>query len=225
MGAWHYHAHALLEFPEGRFAWRDGTDRDEGKRVCDEIAQQWVTIAARKGEHVAPLWNHRLLAAGPCIEGLRDDSGDADFWSESKDAVARVIQYPMRDLAQGISAWRLGQDKESIAAKTFELVRDARGWKMRRAWGRWRKKCPAEIAGMEVKEEAAADEASGESAAPPGATPLGTMRRVFLAARSGQGWARGALIELESSVRNNTRFARRLVAWVRAGLNLERDGP
>lgn len=225
MGAWHYHAHAILEFPEGRLAWTDGVGNREGKKVSDELSDKWVVIAKRNGEEVMPLWNHRLLSHGPAIEGLRGDSGDADFWSESKDAVARVIQYPMRDLAQGVSAWKLGGDYEKVTVKVRELVKDARGWKMRRAWGRWRKKCPAEIAALAEEKKLVEDGEETAAASPPSATPLGTMRRVFHAARAGNGWARGALIELESSVRNNTRFARRLVAWVRAGLNMERDGP
>lgn len=224
LGAWHYHVHALLEFPAGTFPTVESEDRGKKVQTNSLLAAQWVAIASRKGEEVSPLWHHRLLAAGPAIVALRDDTGDPDFWSESKDGVAKVIQYPMRDLAQGISAWRVGGDPVTVAERVHELVRDGRAWKMRRAWGRWRRRCPEEAAAAQL-EEGGPEEEGTESAPPAAAKPLGTMRRVFLAARAGHAWAREALQGLEGNCRNNTRFARRLVAWVRAGLSRERDGP
>lgn len=227
LGAWHYHVHGLLEFPGGRFHTERRPYKETTHEVSAEMERRWQEIGERFGEGLSPLFNHRLTAAGPCIESLRQDSGDPDFWSESKDVAARIIQYPMRDLAQGITAWRIGGDAAVMGEKVRELVKDGRGWKMRRAWGAWRKRCPQELeAAVAAEKDAAEEEAEeGKESAPPAAAkPLGTMRRVFLAARQGHQWAREAIRALESSVRNDTRFAKRLVAWCRAAC-VEKGGP
>jgi hypothetical protein len=223
-GAWHYHCHALLEFPAGRFSVEATEAQGKKFESSPELAAKWVSIAAAVGEDVLPMYNRLVLAAGGPIEGLRDDRADTDFWSESRDLVARLVQYPMRDLAQGITAFKLGSSPHVAAERIDELCRSSRGWKMRRAWGRWRKKCPAHAEALK-KEAAEAAEKSGTST-PPAAQPLGTMRRVFFAARAGNAWAVEALKGLEASTRNNTRFCKRLVAWVRAAIGgKERDGP
>lgn len=224
LGAWHYHVHALLEFPAGRFSTEKKPYKKGTHDVSMELAAKWQEVGDRFDDGVSPLFNHRLLAAGGAIASLREDGGDVEFWSESKDKTARVIQYPMRDLAQGITAWRIGGDSGTMGERVRELVEDGRGWKMRRAWGRWRKRCPDELAAAkELEQQEATPETEGSSAPAPSA-PLGTMRRVFLAARGGHAWALEAMAGLEASVRNDTRFARRLVAWCRAAC-LQRAGP
>jgi hypothetical protein len=167
-----------------------------------------------------------VRSAGPAIEALREDGGDPEFWKESRDVAARAVQYPLRDLAQGVSATRLGGDPGKIEAAARELVTTAAGWKLFRAWGTWRKACPAALAadGAAVKGEAktAEDEGKAKAAAPgsPG-SPLGTVRQVWFAARRGEVWAREAFADFERTVSNASDFAKRFVRYCR----LARDGP
>lgn len=217
---WHYHVHVVAEMPAGRMSVeRDG---ETGEAFSPEMRAEWQRIGAEAGEHLAPLFCRPLASSGGAIVELRDDEGDAEFWKESTNEVARVIQYPMRDMAQGISAARLGNDPERVMEACREILRTAKGWKVRRMWGRWRKDCPAAVAARLAERAAAADAdaADGEgkaAAVGSGAvTDLGTVKFVWKAARAGEQWARDAMRALELSAQNKGDFARRLVKYCRA---------
>lgn len=201
---WHYHVHVLVEMPRGSM-------------TVQELLTQWVKEGG-EGEHRVGEKQARLvLSAGPAIAELKEDSGDADFWHESVSAVARSVQYPLRDLVQGIAAHRMGGDCGLMRECARELVKDAGGWKMFRAWGRWRKACvPAEV------QKPDEPDAEGDSATPaPGPTPLGTVGRLWRAARKGDAAAREVFRLLEASLKNDSEFAVRLVRYCR----LCRAGP
>lgn len=195
---WHYHVHILVELPKG-------------KMKKQELLDQWVHESgeekARTGEDQARL----ICGAGPALDELKDDSGDTDFWTESKGPIAKAVQYPLRDLVQGVSAWRLGGDKERMNACARELVRDASGWKCFRAWGLWRKAVEVE----EVEEDEKEGEDKEAAAAPGSPTPLGSVGHLWRAARNGCAEAREVFAQLERSVRNDSEFAKRLIKYCR----------
>lgn len=208
-GGWHYHVHCLLDVPAGLTSvsglwdkWREISDGEPPESPGEAV---------------------RLVrAAGSSIVALREDGGDPEFWKESRDVSARAVQYPMRDLAQGISASRLGGDPLRMEAAAHELVTTACGWKLFRAWGKWRKACPAALAAekgaKEGEDATAADEGEKKKAAPgPAKEPLGTVRAVWFRARRGEIAARLILQEFERTVSNSSEFAKRFVRWCRLG--------
>lgn len=195
---WHYHVHVLAEFAAGSMS-------------KDRLLDKWAAIDARHRVDREGQQARLVQAAGPPIAGLEGDSGDADFWNESPSEIAKAVQYPLRDLVQGITAWRLGGDAEQLRECATQLVRQAAGWKMFRAWGRWRKSAP------EV--EGATDEQTGEAAdvaaCPAKPEPMGTVGRLWREARAGNSAAREAFRLLERSARNSSDFAQRLVKYCR----------
>jgi len=204
VGGWHYHTHVLAELPGGRV-------------TADELLGVWRACAGAEfiitGEEQARLV---VGAGGPIVE-LGDDAGDLDFWSESKGPVARAVQYPLRDLAQGVSGWRLGGDSERIAATAREILGSSSGWKLLRAWGRWRKACPMAVEAAVVKvEEAAGVDADGKPAVVAKSEGLGGVHRLYKRARLGDEYARSVFRLLEPSVRNASEFAKRFVAYCRS---------
>ena len=195
---WHYHVHVLVELPAGSMS-------------KEELLQQWVKEGGEEKHRVGDKQARLVISAGPAILELKEDTGDADFWSEVKSDVAKSVQYPLRDLAQGVSSIRLGGDVGRMKECARELVRDASGAKMFRAWGQWRKAVvPAEV---QVDDSAAAEGVSPGSPASP--VPLGTVGRLWRAARLGDSAARAAFAGLERSVRNDSEFAVRLVRYCR----------
>lgn len=197
-GGWHYHVHLFIETPPGLVSkllllWK-WADIDPWHRV-DYFKDQ-----ARQ-----------VLAAGGAIVELRKDSGDVDMWHESTCAVARAVQYPVRDMAQGVTLGLLGGELEEAKACARELAVTTNGWKMFTSWGRWRKKCPAA-----AEPEEKVDEDTGEVTG--GAAPgqdLGPVFRLWRRARKGDAEAREAFRELEAGCRNQSDFARRFVRFCR----------
>jgi hypothetical protein len=206
-GGYHYHTHVLVEMPRGEVTPR-------------EMLDHWGLVSKLHGEaytQTEASGARMVASAGPAITDLRDDDGDTDFWSESASAVARSVQYPMRDIAQGVSAWRLGGDEESMARVAYELVTKCAGWKMFRAWGRWRKACPLVVKEAADEGHETGEEGGDDAAAAPGpARTEGRVHDVWKRARGGDPVAREAFRRLEASVRNVSDFARRFVMYCRA---------
>lgn len=200
-GGWHYHVHLLLEF-------------DAGVMTEERLLAKWREHAAPEKVHTGGKQCRKIIGAGGPIVELRDDSGDTDFWSEAAHGVARAVQYPLRDVVQGVSAWRLGGDAKQIDACARELVRYTSGWKCFRAWGKWRQSCPAAVEAAK-EEKAAEEEEAAKQATPAGAVPLGKVGRLFRAARAGCAEAQEAFRLLEGSCRNQSDFAKRLVKYCR----------
>jgi hypothetical protein len=198
---WHYHVHVLADVPGGVLN-------------KEELLRQWELSSkgekCRTGDEQCRL----VTSAGPAIVALQEDGGDADFWSESASGIAKSVQYPLRDLVQGISATRLGGDSGRMKLCAEELLRDATGAKCFRAWGDWRKACPVE------DEEGEDTDGEGEKkpVAPGAPEPLGFVHRVWRDARKGCEASRDAIRKLERSVRNDSEFAKRLVAYCRSAL-------
>lgn len=206
---WHWHVHKLIESPAGLFA-----DND--------LVRIWMryepTCTANNSAEASRL----VCPAGPAIAALESDDGDLFFWREAADPVAVALQYPIRDMCQGFSAYRFGGDPDEQRAALEECVRDLKHVRMRKVFGRWSKKPPPapELPGEKEDEGAKAEEAGGVAAAPCG-THLGTVCAVFNAARRGEVWARIAMKRLESSCRNKNDFAARLTAFCRAACREE----
>jgi hypothetical protein len=195
---WHYHVHVLAEFAAGVMN-------------KDRILDKWQAIdpdarVDRDGDQA-----RLVCAAGAKIVELEADSGDADFWHESPAQLAKAVQYPLRDLVQGITAWRLGGDADQLRECATQLVRQAAGWKMFRAWGRWRKSAPD----VEVKADETEGTETEAAASPAKPEPLGTVGRMWRAARMGDTTAKEAFRALERSARNASDFSQRLVKYCR----------
>lgn len=210
---WHYHTHVLVELPGGRV-------------TAAELLERWVDAA--KGEYVQVSDEQARLvvgAGGPIVE-LVDDDGNPDFWSESRGPVAKAVQYPLRDLAQGVSGWRLGGDAERVEATAREILRSSVGWKLLRAWGRWRKACPAALAAKAVEEAGEEGDTDGKaSGVVTREEGLGTVHRLYWQARAGSVYARDVFRLLEPSVRNASDFAKRFVAFCRSAWDSGVVGP
>lgn len=199
-GGPHFHVHVLVEMPAGavsklRLLW-EWASIDVLHRV-DFFGDQ-CRLVARAGERIAE---------------LAEDAGEVDFWNESASKVARAVQYPLRDLAQGATMGLLGGEVEQARRCALELVLFAQGWKMFRAWGRWRKPCPVLHTPAEEERK---EESSGEAAVGP-AHAVGTVGRIWRAARKGDEEARAIMRRLEGSVRNASDFAARFVKFCRWG--------
>ena len=197
---WHYHTHILVELPGGSM-------------TKAEMLEGWAKLAPDSRIDEEGNQCRMVLGAGGVIAELAEDAGDADMWSEVKSAVGKAVQYPLRDMVQGITAWRLGGNAEQLRECARQLVQLTSGWKMFRAWGNWRKACPAAVA-----EEGAADEEEATEASPPAvAKSLGSVSRLWRQARKGDREAMGFFRLLETGCRNDSDFAKRLVTFCRRG--------
>lgn len=199
-GGWHYHVHLLLELPEGQW-------------TCDDLRELYRTVAGCEEVQTDEQCSRLVCAAGPADPALVDGGCDPDFWSERSDGLAAAVQYPVRDIAQGITAKRLGFDRGRVGECVEVLLTKAKGWKLRRTFGQWRKPVP-----KAVLEEVAADEPAKKEPGP-GSSPkpivYGTVHRVSRFAAKGGVVERQLMAWLESSVRNNTDFGKRFVAFCR----------
>lgn len=193
-GGWHYHVHGIAELPRGLGAqW---------------FVDQWVGIGQAAGEGVLSVVARELSAAGPAMADLASDDGDLDFWREASSEAARAIQYPVRDMLQGVAAWRLGGESRIRYCLT-EITRHAKAWKVHRSLGRWRRSAPV----PEAPEAAAADE---EKAGPVGqVAALGTVQSFVRRARAGDASVIGVFTGLELACRNDSDFGRRFVRFCR----------
>lgn len=197
---WHYHVHLLLELPAGQW-------------TCDDLRELYRDVAGCEEVQTDEQCSRLVCAAGPADPSIGDAGSDPDFWSERSEGLAAAVQYPVRDIAQGISAKRLGFDRARVSECVEILLTKAKGWKLRRTFGQWRKPVPDEVA-----EEVSLD-APDAKAATPGASPhpvvYGTVHRVSRFAAAGGAEQRQLMAWLESSVRNNTDFGKRFVAFCR----------
>lgn len=211
---WHYHVHLLIEMPA---AWRDSRGRPmtpRRLRAMYRLLRWGHDVQARKES------SSRVVSAGPADVALADGSTDPDFWTESKSGLAAAVQYPVRDIAQGISAKRMGGDREQVAACVEELLKHAKGWKLRRTFGQWRKKPPERPQAATAAPERVVPEAEKavSAASPPGAAKVqvfGTVHRCSRQAARGDKLSQLLFVALESSCRNDTDFGKRFVSFCR----------
>lgn len=208
VGGWHYHAHLMLDVDERKSAFF----------FCD----MWCGICLEDGERVSQVHTRIVAEMGGAIESLENDDGDADLWSEVSDDVGRAVQYPIRDMAQGASMWKLGSDTIGVQARAVELVRVAKGWKVHRCWGIWRTAAPEKCVAADDADSV--DEGKNDSLASPGSVSIGVMDRVFWEARGGKQICVEALRALERTVRYDGPFAKRLVEFVRACTDRHKSG-
>lgn len=195
VNGWHYHVHGVVELATGLGeAW---------------LADLWCGLDPHAGRGDLGAHVRELAPAGPAMTELADDDGDLDFWREASSAAARAVQYPVRDMLQGVSAWRLG-GAASVRACCVELVRHASAWKVHRSMGRWRKSPPP------AATEATAEGAGQKAGAPAGEMiTLGTVDGTYRAALAGVARARAVFEDLERGCRNDGDFGRRLVSFCR----------
>lgn len=194
---WHYHVHILAEFPPGTMS---------KECLIARMFDGWSDVAGDKSEAV-----RLVVAGGGALVELDQDAGEMDLWCQSESAVVRAVQYPVRDMCQGVSGWRLGGDVERITETVEQLYRVAKGWKLTRCWGRWRQEPPARPVDAAGEAEGAEDGASDA----PGPKAEGTVFRLYMRARQGDQWCRELFRALERTVYNNGEFGKRFVAFCR----------
>jgi len=214
---WHYHVHLFMEF--------DRRARDPGLCPvgCQMLRDWWLDTG--RHEHVqAEEDSCRLvMESGRPITSVAGDEGDTDFWTEGDTWAMRAVQYPVRDMVQGVSSLRFGGEQKVMEAAVCQLLTDSAGWKLRRTTGLWRKEPPAAV---EVVEPVVADVVLS-AAAPAGSSPssvVGTLSGLYRAAIGGFSDAKTVFRELELNVRNKSDFARRYVRFCRSAWKGMDDG-
>lgn len=212
---WHYHVHLLIEMPSSFRTSRGACMTPRRLRAMYRLLRWSESVQVKAAS--ASL----VTRAGPADPTLLDGSCDLDMWSERSEGLAKAVQYPVRDIAQGISAKRMGNNRERVAECVDVLLTKAKGWKLRRTVGQWRKKAP-DLA-PKAKPEEAASEAGGAAAAAsapcsPGGKPIvyGTVHRCARFAAKGNEELRVLFRALEAGNRNDTDFGKRLLAFCRA---------
>lgn len=204
---WHYHVHLLIEMPG---SWRSQRGRRMTPRRLRAMYRllRWGQSVQAKGPSASC-----VVTAGAPDPGLVSGACDPDFWTEQKSGLAAAVQYPVRDIAQGISAKRMGGDRDQVAACVAELLTKGKGWKLRRTMGQWRKK-PPEVA---PPPPVAGAEETAKPAPPPGGKPVvfGTVHRCSRLAVKGDHVLQGVFRLLEASNRNDTDFGKRFLTFCR----------
>lgn len=201
-GGWHYHVHLLLEFPPGV--------------VCPSILVGWWTatdLTERLSNEESSV--RRVIEAGPALEGLANDDGDLEFWSEATSEAAKAVQYPLRDMLEGLSAFRLGSDPAVVRHALEELFTTTSGARLRECYGRWRKK-PAAAVPMEPEKVPGDEVAPRAVPGAPASCVLGTISILWRRARQGDAESQVIFRALEKTVSNHSDFAGRFVAYCRA---------
>ena len=123
---WHYHVHLVLELPAGEWD-------------CEKLRALYREVAGCEEVQTDDKCASIVCSAGPADGSLVGASDQPDFWVEQKSGLAAAVQYPVRDIAQGVSAERLGGDRQAVATCVRVLLDHAKGWKLRRTFGQWRK--------------------------------------------------------------------------------------
>lgn len=197
---WHFHAHLLIEMPKGAI------DAEWLLSLWKDVGGPDVQLSTREQSSL-------VVGAGPADPALLTENSCLDFWTESKGGLAKAVQYPVRDIAQGFTAEKLGGDPRRVAECVAVLLKHAVGWKLRRTYGQWRKKAPVVAVAAETK----SDQTASTASAAPGPAPmrLGAVHRLARAARQGDSHAREIFRQLERSIRNDTLFGKRFVALCR----------
>lgn len=219
---WHYHVHLLIET-----AWRSllperchtpngsaGFEAAMRKRAARRLRAMYRLLRWGQSVQAKEKSSSCVVGAGPADPDLLLSTSEPDFWTERSTGLAKAVQYPVRDIAQGISAKRMGGDREQVAECVAVLLVHAKGWKLRRTYGQWRKKPPVVVAPVTEPDK----EEKGAAASPP-PTParvFGTVHRASRLAVKGDAVLRGVFTALEASIRNDTDFGKRFLSFCRA---------
>lgn len=208
---WHYHVHLVVQ-------------ADHNVLSTASLINWWADTGGAEAKNVSSMQSRLIVVAGDPIESLEHDDGQPLFWKESNVTVARSIQYPVRDMLQGVTMFRLGGDPGAIESKMEELYAASTQWKMRRTLGQWRK-VPPLAAPAPVKDVEGADDGdAGASSAPCKKSLVGTVSKIWKSARAGNFAARMILKELEASIANSTEFSKRFILFCRSGIERQPTG-
>lgn len=204
---WHYHCHLLLEFPRGCAG-------PTGRAITPlSLRAMWRSMRWGDSVQCRRLSSQLVCGAGSADPALLDGSVDPDMWSEQTTKLAKQVQYPVRDIAQGISAKRMGGNRERVAECVASFMVQGKGWKLRRTYGNWRKQPPAPPAKVVQAESAAASSAPAVPKVK--AVCFGTVHRCARMAMKGDRQMQLLFHALEGAVRNDTDFAKRCVEFCR----------
>ena len=190
-GWWHYHAHLVLEM--------DG----DGSAGVDRLAERWWDLTnGEEGNSTTspPVFRRRVCGPGPA---LHTDFGQvAGLWGEAEDPVARVIQYVVADVCQGVERWIGSETDDETVKEWVETVASA---KLRRLLGAWRKEVPVDDGANDTSTSGTASGTKPEMSA------QGSMDSVLSRAASGSWKDLMILRRLESSFSNRSLVGRRFL--------------
>lgn len=125
---WHYHGHCIVE-------WEDGIDGTAGAAAL-EVA--WQRACKEEHGREKSLFCRVVTGQGEALP-VGSVGGQGDFWQEPEGAVARVLQYAVRDVVQGCEEWVVRLKTAAEIAEFAEVISDA---KLHRLFGEWRRPLP-----------------------------------------------------------------------------------
>lgn len=195
-GGWHLHAHVMIEFEQWLV---DTEERVEG------LLQRWQEKVTAEGNgKAAEMFGRKVCEAGERFQDSDEEQGE--FWVESEDAVAKVVQYCVRDVCQGVESWNLAEAGQRIE----ELFSGVACAKLHRLLGAWRETAKQRFDKEPPKEEVKDD---GKSAVDivGGEISVGTVDTVYYRALEGDRVAVEMLRCLLNGLRNASLVAERLL--------------
>jgi hypothetical protein len=195
MAGWHYHAHLVIEWPDGVSA--------EDK--CLAISEAWRCVVAKAEEPTHPVFYRHVAPEGAALTTLAKD-GQSEFWAVSPDPIGELMQYCVRDVVQGIESWVEGVEGGQLIEEFMQGVADA---KLHRLYGQWR---DAVVEVEEAEEESGKDpeKATDETKGEMGWLRLGSMDAVIKEAKEGITACREFLKAVASNYSNKSGVSVRL---------------
>ena len=197
-GGWHLHGHLLCEVEPGGADgaaalgwWRDQCSAENPER--DTSGAGFVRVVVQAG--------------GPLV--VTDFHADAvDAGAVERMAVCRALDYPLKDVYQGVATRAMRNAPE---AALRELVSCVKRLRRHRLIGRWRAKAP---------EAAATGNEAAVAAVPTMGESLGRLDVIRESARSGDWFAAALLREFESGYSGPCASSVMFVAFCRAAVSL-----
>ena len=202
-GAWHWHAHLIAEVAGG---W-------EAKQLHEKFDGIWRKAKGEAAKDDQPLFMRLLSEPGPALTAL-EETAQMDFWKESSDPIATVLQYAVRDVLQGVERWvqNVGTKEDAIAFGVSVAAA-----KMHRLIGSWRKSVAKSGEGVEAPERApvGTENSAGGKTTTKVFQWLGSVDQVIQMAMQGVEGAQEGLRLLMGCISNRTTLAERLYQVLR----------
>lgn len=162
---WHYHMHLIAEV--------GGVDA--GERV-GKFVEAWRDAVRDECGVAEPMFVRRVADAGEPFD-FEGDEGQQEVWREASGAVARLFQYALREVVQGVERW---VERVEGVRQVREFLEGMEGAQLHRAYGAWRLPVEKEESGEVVEDQVAKGKTGGGEW-----VSLGTMDQVITDARRG----------------------------------------
>lgn len=197
-GGWHYHGHLVVE-------WKEGVNQSA---AYEALNAKWQEAIKSSADSQCPVFSRGVCPAGEAIP-LESFGSQGEFWAEPESAVARVLQYALRDVLQGCEAWVEDLTSDAVIAQFVAVMGHV---KLHRTFGVWRKAAAVEADDEdEVVEE---EESASDSPKKVGGqwVKLGTVGAVLKRAFGGDSDMVAVVTALSACIHNNGRVGKR---WTR----------